>query len=248
MAVRHRVRLILWKPDAEKTAAVRALGYGVEDAKPTSSSLKEFRENPPDAIVIDLSRLPATGLEVGVALRRFPKTRLIPLVFVDGLPEKVARAQAALPDARYTTYAKLGPVLGDVLAAPPREAVVPKSISGPDSPVPLAKKLGIKDEVALVNAPKDFAKRLGEAKVTKNAALTIWFVKELDEFTASLKAFRACAARGGIWICWPKGQKNGLNGNHVREACLEVGLVDFKICAVDAIWSGMRFAVRKGGR
>jgi hypothetical protein len=49
-------------------------------------------------------------------------------------------------------------------------------------------------------------------------------------------------------VIWPKtrpGCKPDINGNLVRELALEVGLVDFKICAVDEVWSGMRFAVRK---
>ena len=31
----------------------------------------------------------------------------------------------------------------------------------------------------------------------------------------------------------------------MKQMALDVGLVDFKICAVDEVWSGMRFAVRR---
>jgi len=34
----------------------------------------------------------------------------------------------------------------------------------------------------------------------------------------------------------------------VRDAGLAHGIVDFKVCAVDANWSGLRFARRKTGR
>ncbi|MBM3783361.1 MAG: hypothetical protein FJW30_03320 [Acidobacteria bacterium] len=240
-----RIRLLLRKPDPEKRAIVEALGYPVDDGPLGSSSLKEFRENPPAALVIDLSRVPSHGQEVGVALRRSPATRFIPLVFVEGLPEKVERVQSVLPDARYTVYAKLGPVLEDVLRAAPKEVVVPKSLSGFDSPTPLVKKLGVKETVALTGAPAGFAERLPGVRVAAKAPLTIWFVETRGEFEKALPRMKACAEMGGLWICWPKGRKDGLNGNVVREVCLSIGLVDFKICAIDETWSGMRFAVRK---
>ena len=70
-----------------------------------SSSMKEFRKDPPDAVVIDLDRLPSHGREAGVFLRGSKSTRLIPLLFVctegvEGDPEKVARVKETLPDAR----------------------------------------------------------------------------------------------------------------------------------------------------
>ena len=46
------------------------------------------------------------------------------------------------------------------------------------------------------------------------------------------------------WLIWPKkasGVKTDLDGNVVREAGLAGGLVDFKICSVDATWSGLAF-------
>jgi hypothetical protein len=39
-----------------------------------------------------------------------------------------------------------------------------------------------------------------------------------------------------------------LNGNFVREAALAVGLVDYKICSLDGVWSGMLFALKKDRR
>ena len=70
-----------------------------------SSSMNEFREDPPGAVVIDLGRLPSHGREVVVFLRGSKSTRLIPLIFVwtegvEGDPEKVARVKVTLPDAR----------------------------------------------------------------------------------------------------------------------------------------------------
>jgi hypothetical protein len=39
-----------------------------------------------------------------------------------------------------------------------------------------------------------------------------------------------------------------LNGNFVRQGALAMGLVDYKICSVDGVWSGMVFAVKKARR
>lgn len=246
-----RIRLLHWKEEecAPRAAAIKALGYEVDSARLVSSSMKEFRENPPAAIVIDLSRLPSHGREVGVYLRGSRSTRLIPLVFVEGAPEKVAMIKEALPDARYTTYPKLGPVLEDVLANPPKEAYVPKA----KEPAPLGKKLGLKEGLAvgLVNAPKGFAEMIPNAKrnPTGKVYLTLWFVETRRAFEEALPEMRRKAEDGGIWVIWPKTTKErkpDINGNIVRETALTAGLVDFKICAVDEVWSGMRFAVKRG--
>lgn len=245
-----RIRLIHWKEEEceERAAPVRALGYTVNAARLVSASMKEFRESPPDAVIIDLSRLPAHGREVGVFLRGSKSTRLIPLIFVEGAPDKVARVKETLPDARYTTYAKLGPVLEDVLASPPREAFVP----APQAPVPLLKKLGVKDgqAVGLVNAPDGFESLIPNSvrNPRGKVALTLWFVESRKELDAALPKMRQRAEDGGVWIIWPKTTKTSkpdVNSTIVRAAALEAGLVDFKICAVDETWSGMRFAVKR---
>lgn len=252
-----RIRVIHWKQDecGPKAAAVEALGYQADASKLASSSMREFWENPPAAVVIDLSRLPSHGIEVGALLRKGKQTRLIPLVFVEGEPEKVAKAKAAMPDARFTTYAKLGPVLESVLADPPREALVPKSmLSGLDSGVPLARKLGAKPGLilGLVNAPDGFESLIPGVLTQRNprgkVPLTMWFVESLAEYKAALPKIAKRAAEGGVWVVWPKRTKDrkpDINGNDVRPLALEYGLVDFKICAVDETWSAMRFAVKK---
>jgi len=50
-----------------------------------------------------------------------------------------------------------------------------------------------------------------------------------------------------LWISWPKkssGVATDLDENVVREAGLAAGLVDVKVCAVDDVWSGLKFVVR----
>jgi hypothetical protein len=224
---------------------LQKLGYTVDAAPVEGWTLGNIRETMPAAVVIDQSRQQSRGREFGMALRLSKVTRLIPIVFVECPPDKVQRTMELLPDARYTTYEKIGPVLEDVLRNPPKEAVVPKSLSGPNSPVPLVKKLGAKDAVALIDAPEGFETKLAGLKIDKNAAMALWFITTPAALGKALPKMKARAEKGNIWIIWPKGLKNGINGNVVRESALAYGLVDFKICAVDETWSGMRFAPRR---
>jgi hypothetical protein len=53
------------------------------------------------------------------------------------------------------------------------------------------------------------------------------------------------AGKTKLWVVWPKGSKNGIGDNAVREAAIGAGLVDYKICALGGHWSGMLFALRK---
>jgi hypothetical protein len=51
-----------------------------------------------------------------------------------------------------------------------------------------------------------------------------------------------------MWILWPKkasGVVSDLSQIIVRQTALDTGLVDFKVCAVDKTWSGLRFSQRK---
>jgi hypothetical protein len=52
---------------------------------------------------------------------------------------------------------------------------------------------------------------------------------------------------GGLWVAWPKrasGVVTDLDENVVRDLGLAAGLVDNKVCAIDATWSALRFVVR----
>ena len=58
---------------------------------------------------------------------------------------------------------------------------------------------------------------------------------------------RALAPAGTLWVSWPKGTSQvatDLTENVVREIGLANGLVDVKVCAVDATWSGLKFVRR----
>lgn len=62
---------------------------------------------------------------------------------------------------------------------------------------------------------------------------------------------RRITDRGALWVCWPKkasGVPTDLTGNVVRDHGLTVGLVDVKVAAVDATWSGLKFVYRLADR
>ncbi len=84
---------------------LRASGYTV--ACRDEGFVRSLRELPPHALVIDLARLPSRGRHLAMWIRSQELIRSIPIVFVDGDPEKVQRIRAELPDAIYTSRAKL---------------------------------------------------------------------------------------------------------------------------------------------
>ena len=56
------------------------------------------------------------------------------------------------------------------------------------------------------------------------------------------------AHHGPVWIASPKkasGIACDLNQNDIRNLGLASGLVDYKVCAIDATWSGLLFCLRK---
>ncbi|WGS20239.1 MULTISPECIES: DUF3052 family protein [unclassified Bradyrhizobium] len=64
---------------------------------------------------------------------------------------------------------------------------------------------------------------------------------------AKLSRYRqAIAPDGTIWVSWPKkssGVATDLTETAVRETALAAGLVDIKVCAVDEVWSGLKFVI-----
>jgi hypothetical protein len=59
------------------------------------------------------------------------------------------------------------------------------------------------------------------------------------------------APPGMIWVSWPKKASNvptDITEDVIRDVCLPLGLVDVKVCAVDATWSGLKLVVRRQNR
>ncbi|MCY3957149.1 MAG: hypothetical protein OXG65_02540 [Chloroflexi bacterium] len=258
-----RIRLIHWNAAEAEERAARLAGAAVEvDHAPLDpAGLRALRANPPDALAIDLGRLPSHGRDVGVAMRQTRATRGVPLVFVDGDPAKVERVRQLLPDAVYTDWSSVHQALRQAIANPPSQPVVPDSGLAGYSGTPLPRKLGIKPgyAVATPGAPSDFIATLGvlpddvvlRRRVQGRCDLVVWFVGSRRELRQRIRRYGARAGPGGLWICWPKkasGVKTDLSERVVREAGLANGLVDYKIAAIDQTWSGLRFTRRKSHR
>lgn len=105
-----RVFLVHWHEEEAKEKARELAGWGwdvrVEHAD-GAKAVRHIGEEPPDAVVISLARLPAHGRETADALQRMKTTRSTPIVFVDGTADKVAEARAKVPGALWTTWPAL---------------------------------------------------------------------------------------------------------------------------------------------
>ena len=80
------------------------------------------------------------------------------------------------------------------------------------------------------------------------ADLVIWWPASRRDMESRIAMVEKRIVEGGsIWISWAKkasGIKSDLSDSVVRETGLANGLVDYKVCAINAIWSGLKFARR----
>lgn len=141
------------------------------------------------------------------------------------------------------------------MAKPAPSAPNPAGYSG----TPLPKKLGIKEGSVVITfgEPKGFRETLGELpkditykKNTKAPfSVAIAFVKSRVELEEQVDSLKSLVTPGvGLWIAWPKkasGIVTDVTEDTIRKVVLPLGLVDVKVCAIDAIWSGLRLVSRK---
>ena len=130
------------------------------------------------------------------------------------------------------------------------------------SGTPLAKKLGIGAgaRVLVVDAPDDYDDLVAPlppgvtrvARLDAKTDLVHLFTRSRARLDKALAAYRAkmrpdCT----IWVSWPKktsGVETDITEDVIRTVALPMGLVDVKVCAVDATWSGLKLVVRKALR
>ncbi|MFI5731676.1 DUF3052 domain-containing protein [Kribbella sp. NPDC051587] len=126
---------------------------------------------------------------------------------------------------------------------------------------PLAAKLGIKPEhtVLVDNAPDGFAidgLHAGTTVIRRPGRtpypVVLMFCPDRARLVRRLPVLLARTETAGmIWIAWPKrssGVPTDLDENGIRELALPLGIVDVKVCAIDAIWSGLKLVRRKANR
>jgi hypothetical protein len=127
---------------------------------------------------------------------------------------------------------------------------------------PLTQKLGIQPGFCIFveGAPSAYGGIVGKlpdnVKIVARLKAPVDMVHVFMTATASLAkklvAYRAAIAPDGmIWVSWPKkssGVSTDLSDVVVRNIALSLGLVDIKVCAVNDIWSGLKFVIPKDQR
>jgi len=127
------------------------------------------------------------------------------------------------------------------------------------SGTPLARKLGFRpgSRAFLLGAPEGYAEQLAplppgvvfERGASLTTDLAQVFVTHREELAALLGELRRqLRPDAALWVSWPKkasGRPTTVTEDGIRELALPLGFVDIKVCAVDAVWSGLKLVVRK---
>jgi hypothetical protein len=130
------------------------------------------------------------------------------------------------------------------------------------SGTPLAQKLGIKPEMAvvLINAPANYRKLLGQIadgvefsdRVENAVNFVHIFITSRSELEKRLSILRQkIAETGTVWVSWPKksaGMPTDVTEDVIRAVALPLGFVDVKVCAIDDTWSGLKLMIRRERR
>lgn len=135
-------------------------------------------------------------------------------------------------------------------------------VSAGYSGTPLAKKLGLKpgQRVKLKNTPDNYLDLLAPVPDSVRFStrfrgdIDIWhlFTRSRRELEQALRRARhEIHANGMVWVSWPKkasGVPSEVTEDTIRKVAFPLGLVDVKVCAVDATWSGLKLVIRKALR
>ncbi len=255
-----RVIWIDWRKKDENplVAALREGGLEIDIFMFSGpGSLKALQSHSPSAILIDLTRLPSQGRDLGILLRKNKGTRHIPLLYLNGEQHKIDQVKSILPDALFCRDADLVQTLASLKNLKVLEPVVPDSAFAGYKDVPLLKKLGIQAplQISLIDAPENFLTTLGgwpEGAVKLTALdprsnLTLWFVRTPEDLDTCMAECDRTLQHGRLWIAWPKSapKVSKLTQTIVRKTGLDAGWVDYKICAIDSDWSALLFTRRK---
>lgn len=122
----------------------------------------------------------------------------------------------------------------------------------------LIDKLGVKPgfRIYIKNAPENYFEMLGKLpdgiqlnkKICHDTDFIHFFTMQRSALEKNFLIFKSRLSKSGLlWISWPKnssGVKTDLSENIIREIGLRTGLVDVKVCAIDEIWSGLKFVFR----
>lgn len=124
---------------------------------------------------------------------------------------------------------------------------------------PLSSKLGLKSGMTVwrYQMPPEIAELLDEQApdqcLLDNAdpgldCAHVFVTRREDLAELLIQLRKQLASDGMIWVSWPKKSSKvptTVTEDTIREICLPMGLVDVKVCAVDATWSGLKLVIRK---
>jgi hypothetical protein len=130
------------------------------------------------------------------------------------------------------------------------------------SGTPLAKKLGIRanSRLYLQAAPADYARLVAPLPAGVRTVSRIDATTDIIHLFATRRAALRTLLRDTlgamrpdaiVWVSWPKRAARvptDITEDVIRELALPMNLVDIKVCAVDATWSGLKLMVRKSKR
>jgi hypothetical protein len=126
------------------------------------------------------------------------------------------------------------------------------------SGTPLIRKIGIKPghRIHLHDHPASFLRDLGDLpetvsvqeRLASDTDVMVCFVETQTQLKKQFARLGSkLASDGMLWIAWPKkasGKLTDLTEDVVRAIGLKAGVVDVKVCAIDEVWSGLKFVVR----
>jgi len=122
------------------------------------------------------------------------------------------------------------------------------------SGTPLVQKLGIKPGLTVyVDGGPAYVDELlvgstYTSRLPKRVDITLLFTTSLARLEKRLPlVVDRTVSNGMVWVCWPKKASKvptDLDENVVRDVGLATGVVDVKVAAVDATWSGLKFVRR----
>lgn len=127
------------------------------------------------------------------------------------------------------------------------------------SGTPLAKKLGVRTgqatwRKAMPQSVADEIAAYGEMPLLLSdpqpgLAMAHVFTTSRAELAIEIERLRPLLAPDGmLWISWPKKASKvatDITEDVIRSLALPLGFVDMKVCAIDAIWSGLKLVIRK---
>jgi hypothetical protein len=137
---------------------------------------------------------------------------------------------------------------------------VAKRGSDLDTGTPLPRKIGARagDRALVVGAPDDVPALFADGiRVLRRAGgapldVVVVFTAARADLARRLPALRdRLQPAGMLWVAWPKrasGIPTDMTEDVVRDVALPLGLVDTKVAAIDATWSGLKLVVRREHR